>query len=162
MRSLSFIQIPHPRVSFYVNPRCFDCRCPKGFGFLYAFLFTCFLTAVNASGYTFFVAANGSATNPGTESAPFGSIVQARDHVRGLIADGLQQDVAVLVRGGRYVVRDPIRFTPEDTISETHSVTYLAYPGEEPVISGGEVVSGWNKEEGIWEADLSGTDSCNG
>ncbi len=158
MRSLSFIQIPHPRVSFYVNPRCFDCRCPKGFGFLYAFLFTCFLTAVNASGYTFFVAADGSATNPGTESAPFGSIVQARDHVRGLIADGLQQDVTVLVRGGRYVVRDPIRFTPEDTISDTHSVTYLAYPGEEPVISGGEVVSGWNKVEGIWKADLSGTD----
>ena len=58
----------------------------------------------------FFVATTSTPSPQGTESHPFGSITQARDHIRGLIIDGLQQDVKVMLRGGTYTVTEPILF----------------------------------------------------
>src|SRR5690606_21894100 len=33
-----------------------------------------------------------------------------------------------------------------------HYVTYAAFPGEKPVISGGSTVSGWEKNGNVWTA----------
>ena len=50
----------------------------------------------------FYVAPDGNATNPGTESKPLATIAQARDAARKKIAAGLTGNLAVLLRGGVY------------------------------------------------------------
>ena len=110
------------------------------------------LTAAPAD---FYVAPDGEDTNPGTEAAPFASPARARDAVRALVADGLAKDVTVLVRGGTYVLDEPLAFGPEDSGTAEYRITYAAYPGERPVISGGRAVSGWTKAEGgKWTVEL--------
>jgi len=101
-----------------------------------------------------FVATNGLPSNPGTKSEPFGTIEQARDHIRSLIDGGLQNDVRVMVRGGTYRLTNAISFGPEDTISPTNSVTYLAYPGEEPILSGGRQITGWTTNGSVWRVSI--------
>ena len=45
--------------------------------------------------------------------------------------------VTVWLRGGTYYLPQTLVFTPEDSGTKTTPVTYAAFPGEEPVISGG-------------------------
>jgi hypothetical protein len=45
--------------------------------------------------------------------------------------------VTVLLREGTYRQSRPLVFTPEDSGTEAFPVTYAAYPGERPVVSGG-------------------------
>ena len=103
----------------------------------------------------FFVAPGGSDANPGTAERPFATIGRARDAVRRKIAAGLQGDVAVAIGGGTYCVSEPIRFGPEDGGTERFAVTYAAQPGEEPVISGGRKIGGWQAGgNGTWTARI--------
>ena len=41
------------------------------------------------------------------------------------------------LRGGTYYLPQTLAFTPEDSGTKKTPVTYAAFPGEEPVISGG-------------------------
>jgi hypothetical protein len=52
----------------------------------------------------------------------------------------------VLIRGGTYRVDEPVVFTPEDSGTQEASITYEAWPGEKPIISGGVPITGWKKE----------------
>src|SRR5262249_58040466 len=90
----------------------------------------------------FFVATDGSDENPGTAARPFATLARARDAVRKLKADGPPTAaVTVLIRGGTYPLKDPLVFGPEDSGTQEHPVLYAAYPGETPVLSGGEDAS---------------------
>ena len=91
----------------------------------------------------FYVAANGSDTNPGTLEKPFATMGHAKEAVRALIRDGLKRDVKVLVREGGYTLDAPLVFTPEDSGTAEFAVTYAAWPGENPFISGARAISGW-------------------
>ncbi len=103
----------------------------------------------------FYVAPDGNATNPGTESKPLATIVQARDAARKKIAAGLTGNLAVLLRGGVYEQTETLTFGPEDSGTETFSITYAAYPGENVTLSGGRKITGWKPGEGeIWTAEL--------
>ncbi|KAA3616339.1 MAG: DUF1349 domain-containing protein [Calditrichaeota bacterium] len=85
------------------------------------------------------------------------------------LGDG--RDILVFIRGGYYSLDEPVSFQPEDGgercetnlptgAFEYHKlkdyyVTYAAYPGEEPVISGGERIVSWQKKNDFW---VAGTD----
>ena len=103
----------------------------------------------------FHVSPQGDDSRPGTSEQPFRTLARARDAVRKVIARGLERDVTVLLRGGMYELSEPLVFGSEDSGSEERSITYAAYPGERPVISGGRRVTAWQADrDGIWAAGL--------
>ncbi len=84
---------------------------------------------------------------------------------------GKGKDIVVFIREGLYTLQSPLIFTPRDggerveTSLPTgayefhhlrdHYVTYAAYPGEKPVISGGIEVSHWKKSGIAWIASFA-------
>src|SRR4051794_7586772 len=90
----------------------------------------------------FYVATDGSDENPGTRAKPFATLARARDAVRQLKSGSRRKaGVTVLVRGGTYVLNEPLVFGPEDSGTPEHRMVYAAYPGEKPVLSGGHPIS---------------------
>ena len=79
---------------------------------------------------------------------------------------GSGRDIVVYIREGNYSLQNPLLFGPEDGGERVetnlptgafeyhklkdHYVTYAAYPGEKPVISGGVALNGWVKNGNIW------------
>lgn len=103
----------------------------------------------------FFVAPNGSDSNPGTAAKPFRSLEKARDAVRPFLPL-MQGDIVVTIRGGEYPVKKVIQFAPEDSGRGMHRVIYRAAKGETPVFTGGVPVTGWKPwKNGIWRASLA-------
>jgi len=75
----------------------------------------------------------------GTSKQPWGTLVGARDNLRALRAAGqLTGPATVLVHDGLYKLTETVKFGPED--SHTH---YQAAPNAQPMLSGGEALSGW-------------------
>ncbi len=84
------------------------------------------------------------------------------------------KDIVVLIRQGFYTLTEPLVFTPEDGGERVETnlpsgafewhhlrdnyVTYAAYPGEKPVISGASSVTNWKKEGTTWVASFKGGD----
>jgi hypothetical protein len=102
----------------------------------------------------FYVATNGNDTWSGTldtpsadgTDGPFATLTRARDAVRQLKlahGGGLIQAVEVQVRGGRYEMDEPLRLSGGDSGTAQFPVSYTAYPGESPVLSGGRRITGW-------------------
>ena len=81
---------------------------------------------------------------------------RARDAIRQTrVADPKERPYSVLVRGGLYPLRETLVFRYEDSGTESAPITYAAYPGERPVLSGGRVVRGWQKsDEALWRVEI--------
>jgi hypothetical protein len=116
----------------------------------------------DATAAEFYVATDGDDGWSGTlaspkadgSDGPFATIQRARDAVRKAKA-AKPAPYTILVRGGVYRLREPIVFTPEDSGTVKGVITYAAYPGERPVLSGGRAIGGWTKGEGkIWRAQI--------
>ncbi len=104
---------------------------------------------------SYYVAPNGSDSNPGTLAAPFQTITRARDVVRTVNAN-MTGDIYVYLRGGIYRSPSPIAFGPQDSGTNGYRIFYLAYPGETPIISGATRVTGWTLSSGtIYKASLN-------
>ncbi len=112
-----------------------------------------------------YVAPNGQDSWSGTLSSPnddgtdgpLASLAGARDAVRKLRATApLSKPIRVLVRGGVYRVDGPIVFTSEDSGTKKTPITYEAWPGEKPVVSGGVPITGWQRETDgpLWTTTL--------
>jgi parallel beta-helix repeat protein len=87
--------------------------------------------------------------NAGGTDGPFRTAVRARDAIRRLSSSGaLARPVTVYFRGGVYPLQRPLVFTPEDSGTSRAPITYEAYPGETPVLSGGRAITGWVKFSG--------------
>jgi hypothetical protein len=87
---------------------------------------------------------------------------------------GNGKDILVLIRGGNYFLRAPLIFEADDGgercetalpsgAFEFHKlkdfyITYAAYPGEIPLILGGQKISDWEKENGKWKASTKKVD----
>ena len=87
---------------------------------------------------------------------------------------GSGKDILVLIRDGYYQLDKPLNFSPQDGGErietdqpsgafefhklKDHYVTYAAYPGENPIISGGKCLKGWKKEGNIWYTNSNGVD----
>ena len=114
-----------------------------------------------------YVAINGRDSWSGTIAAPnarktdgpFATVQRARDAIRELRAkEGLKSPINVQIRGGTYYLKDRTIFGPEDSGTKDYPITYSAYRGEKPILSGGRVISGWQEAKlngkNVWVADL--------
>jgi len=103
----------------------------------------------------FFVSPSGADTDPGTMAKPFATPRRAIEAVRALVAGGLRADVRVTFSAGTYELDAPLVFTPADSGTAVHSITYAAAPGQTVVLSGGRRITGWKRTgERRWTAEL--------
>ena len=98
------------------------------------------------------------AANTDGSDGPLASLAGARDAVRRLKHAGeLQQPVEIRVRGGTYRLAEPLRLSGGDSGTAACPISYLPYPGEQPVLSGGRRITGWKPHrDGIVCAELPG------
>lgn len=90
----------------------------------------------------FYVSPDGRDTDAGTIERPFATLARARDAARA------SKQPTILVRGGTYFLPETLSFSSQDG-----SVTFAAFPGEEPVVSGGRRITGWREAgNGVWTA----------
>jgi hypothetical protein len=93
---------------------------------------------------TYYAAPNGSG-NTCSEAAPC-SLTGARDKVR-TINQNMTGDIVVYLRGGTYALATPFELTESNVIHDSgtngYTISYRSYPGEQPVLSGGETIGGW-------------------
>lgn len=114
----------------------------------------CNALAASGTQVSFFVSPDGNDAGSGTlaeptvdgKDGPFKTIETARDTIRARGA-GQGGPWVVLVREGIYFLSQPLTFAPEDSGSGQSPVTYAAYPGEHPVISGGRRIGGWQRTD---------------
>jgi hypothetical protein len=95
--------------------------------------------------------------NADRTDGPLATLQGARDAIRRLKTEGpLPKAIRVRIRGGTYRVTGPIVLAAEDSGTEKAPITYAAYPGERPVISGGVPITGWKKQgDGpLWTAPV--------
>lgn len=95
--------------------------------------------------------------NDGGSDGPFATLWRAKEAVRELRGVGniLPGPVNVIIRGGTYFLDETLVLGAEDSGVQECQVTYQAYPGEKPILSGGLCVSGWKKyAEGLLRAYL--------
>ncbi|MFD0671503.1 nitrous oxide reductase family maturation protein NosD [Cohnella sp. GCM10027633] len=99
----------------------------------------------------YYVAPGGNDDAPGSLEAPFGTIARARDAVRERIARGMTSDVTVYLRGGTYELSNTLAFDDRDSGKNGFRVAYRNAPGERPIIVGGVVLTGWEKQgDAVW------------
>ena len=91
---------------------------------------------------TIYVAPNGNDSNPGTMAQPLRTVGKAQSLVRAMTA-GMTADLTVYLRGGTYPQTSTLTFSNADSGQNGFYVKYLAYPGEQPLITGGQPVTGW-------------------
>jgi hypothetical protein len=89
-----------------------------------------------------YAAPTGDDANPGTLAAPVRTLARARDLVRPRIAS-MTSDLTVYLRAGTYPITSTVVFSNADSGQNGHFVKYLAYPGERPLITGGQPIKGW-------------------
>ena len=116
---------------------------------------------------TFYVSTDGNdkwsgklpAPNREKTDGPFATLVGARNAIRKLRTEqGLKHPITVMVRGGKYYLDETVLLGPEDSGTRDQPITYQAYPGEKPVLSGGRRVMGWKPYQGkILVAPLPGS-----
>ena len=87
--------------------------------------------------------------NPEATDGPFATLARARDAVRDLKRSAASQTrITVMIRGGKYCLPETLMLTARDSGSQGCPVTYTAYPGEKPVLSGGLRIGGWRPYKG--------------
>lgn len=119
-----------------------------------------------SDGIRFFVATDGNdawsgklpVPNAQKTDGPFAMLQRARGAVRELKEkNGLKEPVTVMVRGGKYYLEETLVLGPEDSGTRDFPITYTAYPGEKPILSGGRKVTGWKPYKGkILQCELQG------
>ncbi len=88
---------------------------------------------------------------------PFATVaraIEAHRQARIGLPVRLQKDSPILVRGGCYFLDQPVILTPDNS-----NLTILAFPGEHPVLSGGQLITNWHETtlQGrlCWQAEVS-------
>ncbi len=103
----------------------------------------------------FYVSPSGSDAAEGTKAAPFKTIEKAQKAVRA-INGSMTDDITVYLREGTYQLTNAINFTEADGGKNGHYVRYKAFPGEQPLITGGYPITGWtmhDEKNNIWKAE---------
>jgi len=95
-----------------------------------------------AGASTFYVSPAGNHSNPGTLSQPFLTVEDARQVIRGSNGN-MVEDTIVYLRGGTYTLSSTLNFDQLDSGTNGHDVIYKAYPGESPILSGGQIITNW-------------------
>jgi hypothetical protein len=89
-----------------------------------------------------YVSLSGKGSNRGTIESPVRSLEQARDLIRKIDADTRQglESIRVNVRGGQYQRTQGFKLAEQDSGTQDCPVIYRAYPGEEVIFHGAEVL----------------------
>ena len=97
---------------------------------------------------------SGTLARPKDGDGPLATITKAQEVVRELRTSG-NGPITVLVREGVYRITDPLKFGPADSGVAGAPVTWAAYPGEKPIVSGGRVLKGWTEtSDGLWALEI--------
>ncbi|MNI08997.1 hypothetical protein D3C73_620500 [compost metagenome] len=91
-----------------------------------------------------YVSPEGNDVNDGTKEQPFKTLGRARDAVREL-NQSMQGDIVIYLRGGMYALKETLVLDERDSGFNGFQVIYCAYPGEKPILSGGQVLGEWRK-----------------
>jgi len=83
---------------------------------------------------SYYVAPNGSDSNPGTLQKPFATLQRAQQAARG---EAVREAVTVFIREGTYYLPETFVLTSQDSGTKAAPVEYQAYQKEHPVVSGG-------------------------
>jgi hypothetical protein len=98
-------------------------------------------------GAEFFVSPAGGDTNSGSQAAPFASFARAQAAARAARKAEPDAGVAVNFASGVYTLGQPLQFTPLDSgDSVAKPVIYRAEPDAEVIISGGQLITGWQPD----------------
>ena len=89
-------------------------------------------------------------------------VASSRAHLEVFLQSGdfdrAKAPIRVLLRGGTYFIEEPFVFTPDDSGMADAPITYAAYPGEKPILSGGLAIKGWKPttvgRTNLWIADF--------
>jgi len=101
------------------------------------------LLSLASGAQNIYVAANGNDASSGSSEAPYLTIQKA--------ANIAQVGDTIWIRGGTY--RESVSLSRDGT-AEQH-IVFSAYPGEEVIISGCDLLTGWSElGNGIWEAPM--------
>ena len=111
------------------------------------------LLGLTARGAEFFVSPGGEDAGGGTKDKPFATLSRAQEAARALTG---KEPVTVWLRGGTYYLAAPLVFTLDDSGTKSAPVTWQAFPGEVPTISGGAKLNlKWEPfRDGIYKARL--------
>jgi hypothetical protein len=91
--------------------------------------------------------------NAAGTDGPLATLRRAQEVARKHRAAG--KPVQVLVRGGTYLLETPFVLEPEDSGTAESPALFAAFPGEQPVFSGGRPITGWRKGPGeLWQVEL--------
>lgn len=89
-----------------------------------------------------------SESNADGTDGPLATLRRARDAVRERKGgDGLAGPVNVVLRGGFHLLSEPLSFSPADSGTSDCPITYQSWPGEKPVISGGQAIENWEADD---------------
>ena len=89
---------------------------------------------------------SGTLENPNSQGTdgPFATLERARDAVRTLKKEN-SNNIVVLIRAGVYQLNKTVVFGLEDAGEGEQTITYAAYPNENPVFSSGQEIKDWKK-----------------
>jgi hypothetical protein len=102
-------------------------------------------------GAIFYVAQDGNdawsgkldSPNADKTDGPFATIARAVEAIRQLKKDNTTSEaLSIVLRDGIHFLDKPITLTQIDGGSNICPITYMAYPGEKPIISGGKKITG--------------------
>jgi parallel beta-helix repeat protein len=88
--------------------------------------------------------------NATQDDGPFATLERAKIAIRELKQQQqgkLNSLVKVVLRGGIYFLSQTLVFEAQDSGTEQFPITYQSHPGEQAIISGGKVITGWHKEQ---------------
>ncbi|MCA1744625.1 MAG: hypothetical protein LC643_02725 [Bacteroidales bacterium] len=119
--------------------------------------------------YEIWVSPRGNDAAVGSRTEPLKSLYMAQRkarELRRLNQPGIENGIFIMLKGGEYVLDEPLRFRPEDSGSQLSPTVFKAAEKELPVISGGVQIEGWKplaeslehlpseSRRNIWVADL--------
>ncbi|MGV8136715.1 MAG: right-handed parallel beta-helix repeat-containing protein [Mangrovibacterium sp.] len=109
----------------------------------------------------FYVSLEGNDQNPGTEAEPFQTLERAKQAVKEQLGKKPSRQLVVNIKGGTYLLNNPVFFTAEDSGTVSSPVIYRAVEGEEPVFTGSRELKSWKlinapDKSGLLSPDASG------
>ncbi|HEX6847206.1 MAG TPA: L-rhamnose mutarotase [Chitinophagaceae bacterium] len=106
------------------------------------------LLALAGNGADIYVSPKGSDANDGSKEKPLATVSAAlrkAREMRRLNDSTIKNGIHIILRGGVYVLKETIMIRAEDAGTAGSPTFIEAATGEQPVLSGGVMISGWKK-----------------
>ncbi len=111
--------------------------------------------SATANAAEFFVSPNGNDANPGTRELPFSSIEKAIRRAEIVFQESPDEDCIIWLNGNTFYLEEPIILDAEKLRQDSGNLYFRAIPGENPVISGGVLITEWEElPGGLWKTKL--------